>query len=101
MSLNECRNEAGEFMAAVGTGPEHLPRILKWLDEESAELKAAADRNDLPRLRHQIYDVMFLLFELAAQHGLDLDTEWAAGRRRKQAKYLSGKAETATPDAGR
>ena len=75
-------------MAAVGGGQEHVSRILGWLDEELAELKDATDRDDLPKLRHQIYDVLFLLFELAARFDLDLDAEWAAGRERKRVKYL-------------
>lgn len=51
-----------------------------------AELKAV--RHDDPRLCHQIYDVMFLLFSLAADHGLDLDAEWEVGLRRSREKYL-------------
>ena len=92
MALNDYRDEAGEFMAAIGAGEKHVSKILGWLDEELAELKEATNSNDLPRLRHQIYDVMFLLFELAARFDLDLDAEWAAGRERKRVKYLKGKA---------
>lgn len=90
MALNDYRNEAGEFMAAIGASEEHVSKILGWLDEELAELKDATEKDDLPRLRHQIYDVLFLLFELAAKYDLDLDAEWATRRERKQAKYLKG-----------
>jgi len=65
-----------------------VPMILGWLDEEMAVLKDTVAKGDRPRLRHQAYDVLFLLFELAARLDLDLDAEWAAGRERKQAKYL-------------
>ena len=65
MSLNSYRDEAGEFMAAIGAGEEHVSKILGWLDEELAELKDATVKADLPQLSHQIYDVLFLLFELA------------------------------------
>lgn len=87
MALNDYRDEAAEFMAAIGAGREHTSKILGRLDEELAELKDAADRDDLPRLRHQVYDVMFLLFELAARSDLDLDSEWAGGREKKRATY--------------
>ncbi len=91
MGLNDYRDEADEFMAAVGAGDEHVSKILGWLDEETAALKDAADSGDLAKLRHQIYDVLFLLFELAALHDLDLDAEWAAGRERKREKTLAKK----------
>ena len=91
MGLNAYRDEAREFMAAIGVGKEDLSKILGWFDEEQAGLKDAADRNNLPVLRHQIYDLLFLLFELAARFDLDLDAEWAAGRERKEEKYLRGR----------
>ena len=89
MTLNSYRDEAGRFVAAIGTGPEPVSKILVWLDEETAALKHAATKDDQPALRHQIYDVLFLLFELAARFDLDLDAEWSAGRERKKAKYLN------------
>ena len=89
MGLNNYRDEAGEFLKAIGAGDEHVSKILSWLDEELAGLKDAATRDDHPELRHQIYDVLFLLFELAARFELDLDSEWTSGRERKQAKYLT------------
>lgn len=91
MSLNNCRDEAGKFITAIGAGEEDVSRILGWLEEELAELKDATNSNDLPRLRHQVYDMLFLLFELAARFDLDLDAEWTAGRGRKRVKYLKGK----------
>jgi len=93
MTLNEYRDEAGRFMAAIGAGREPVSKILTWLDEETAALKDAATKDDRPVLRHQIYDVLFLLFELAARFDLDLDAEWSAGRGRKKAKYLSGRGD--------
>ena len=87
MSLNEFRDEAGQFMTAIGAGDEHATTILDWLDEETAALKDAASSEDMHALRHQIYDVLFLLFELAAKYDLDLDAEWTTGRERKQDKY--------------
>lgn len=94
MTLNDYRDEAGEFMKAIGAGEEHVSKILDWLDEEVAALRNEAAERNLPRLRHQIYDVLFLLFELAARFDLDLDAEWAAGRQRKQEKYSKRKENT-------
>ncbi len=89
MALNDYRDEAGEFLKAIGADSQQIAKILGWLDKELAGLKDAAARDDQPELRHQIYDIMFLLFELAARFDLDLDTEWASGREKKQAKYLT------------
>ncbi len=85
MSLNAYRDEAGEFLNAVDpAGKESVSDILAMLDQEYAALKAALD--DPERLSHQVYDVLFLLFELAAKSSLDLDAEWAQGRDNKR-KY--------------
>jgi len=37
---------------------------------------------------HQIYDLLFLLFALAAQEDFDLDSEWTKGKEKKRKKYL-------------
>ncbi len=87
MALNDYRDEAGKFLKAIEADGEHVSKILNWLDEELAGLKDAAARDDLPELRHQIYDLLFLLFELAARFDFDLDSEWASGREKKRAKY--------------
>lgn len=91
MTLNEYRDEARRFMAAIGAGREPVSKILTWLDEETAALTDAATRDDRPMLRHQVYDVLFLLFELAGRFDLDLDAEWSAGRGRKKVKYLNSR----------
>lgn len=43
----------------------------------------------IDKLRHQIYDMLFILFEIAADNKFDLDAEWDKGRQRKKEKYLS------------
>lgn len=93
MTLNSYRDEAGDFMrgiGALGEGPE--PKIA-WLEEEFRLLKRAVCTNEPDQIRHQIYDMLFLLFELSADEGFDLDGEWALGRRRKEKKYLGGPAK--------
>ena len=59
---------------------------MDMLDGELTKLKESI--GDRTELSHQIYDMTFLLFELAARFDLDLDAEWAKGRNRKQKKYL-------------
>jgi hypothetical protein len=85
MSLNTFRDEAGEFLAAVDPAREEpVSAIIDMLDREYAELKASL--NDPALLSHEIYDMLFLLFELAAKNGCDLDAEWTQGRDNKR-KY--------------
>jgi len=85
MNLNDHRDEAGDFLRMIGATNRPVETILDWLDEELARLRQSlADR---PELAHRVYDVMFLLFELAATHNLDLDEQWTQGRLRKRAKY--------------
>jgi len=89
MGLNDYRDEAGEFLRAVGAEDEDIAKILGMLDQEMILLKGAI--HDRDRLRHQISDVLFLLMELAARFELDLDLEWENGRIKKREKYLKGR----------
>jgi len=86
MSLNDYRDEAGDFLTKINAKNNSEDKI-GMLEEEFGLLKGAVDTPE--RLRHQIYDMMFLLFEIASVHGFDLDEEWDKGRKRKQEKYLS------------
>jgi hypothetical protein len=86
MSLNKFRDEADKFLRAVDpTGEKPISEIIRMLDEEHTILKASVD--DPNRLCHQIYDMLFLLFELAAKKNLDLDDQWIQGRDKKR-KYI-------------
>lgn len=85
MSLNALRDEAGRFLEAVDpAGAQPVSKIIGMLEEEFAALKASLD--DPGRLSHQVYDVLFLFFELAAKKHMDLDAQWIRGRDRKR-KY--------------
>jgi len=82
--LNAFRDEAGAFLKAVDpAGGEPLSKIVGMLDEEIAALKTSLDAPG--RLSHQVTDVLFLSFELAAKKDVDIDREWARGRERKRA----------------
>jgi hypothetical protein len=85
MSLNAFRDEAGAFLKTVDPDSEEpVSEIIRMLDEEYADLKASLDNPD--RLSHQIYDMLFLLLELAAKKNVNLDAQWIQGRDRKR-KY--------------
>ena len=86
MSLNRYRDEVAEFLDKIAAREEPVSRVTDMLDEEIDLLKASLD--DRERLNHQLYDVLFLLFEIGAMNDLDMDSEWAQGRKKKQAKYL-------------
>ena len=86
MGLNEYRDEVAEFLGQIAARQEPASRVLDMLDEEISLLKESL--NDYACLSHQLYDVLFLLFEVAAMNNLDLDSEWNQGRERKRAKYL-------------
>ena len=88
LGLNDYRDEAGAFLAAVGADQEDVSRIVALLDEELDLLRKAVGGGR--RVGHRTYDVLFLLFELAARFGVDVDAEWEAGRTRKATKYMRG-----------
>lgn len=87
MSLNGYRDETARFLAAIHADGEPVETKLRMLQEELDILKAA-NPLDITTVSHQAYDLLFILFEVAAQYGIDLDAEWDAGRTRKAAKYL-------------
>lgn len=85
MSLNKYRDEAGEFLKAIDPDDvEPMSKIIEMLDYEYTKLKESLD--DRNRVGHQVYDVLFLIFELAAKKNLDLDRQWNLGRDKKR-KY--------------
>jgi hypothetical protein len=89
MTLNNYKEEAKDFLQKMNTLNEKTELKLNWLDEEFQLLKDAVDKDDNEKIRHQIYDMLFLLFEISVDYDFDLDSEWNIGRKRKQEKYLS------------
>ena len=85
MGLNDFRDEVGEFLKQVTDKAEPVSQIVFMLDQEITLLKESLDNRE--RLNHQLYDVLFLLFEVAAICNLDLDSEWIQGREKKRLKY--------------
>jgi hypothetical protein len=86
MGLNEYRDEVGEFLDGISAREGPISQVIDMLDEEITILKESLGNRE--RLNHQLYDVFFLLFEIAAMYNLDMDTEWTRGRDSKRAKYL-------------
>lgn len=88
MSLNNYTEEARDFLEKMNALNENIELKLKWLDEEFQLLNNAVEKKDKNKIQHQIYDMLFILFEISADYNLDLDNEWNFDRKRKQEKYL-------------
>lgn len=87
MNLNNYRDEAEDFLKKLGVQNETLDIKISMLEEEFNLLKKATDNQVL--LKHQIYDMLFILFEIASDYNFDLEEEWVKGRIRKMEKYMS------------
>jgi hypothetical protein len=87
MPLNEYRDEAGRFLSAIHVGNEPISVKIAMLQQE-LNILAAVPADDNRVIGHQVYDLLFLLFEIASQYEIDIDTQWEAGRDRKARKYL-------------
>ncbi|MFA6263687.1 MAG: hypothetical protein WCW33_04345 [Candidatus Babeliales bacterium] len=85
MSLNNYRDAVQQFMLKLGDKAFDSPTILTLLEQELATLKANLTNKTI--VDHQIYDILFLLMELAVHNQTDLDSAWRAGQERKK-KYL-------------
>lgn len=88
MTLNDYTAEVREFLSKMNSDNENNEQKVDWLKEEFALLQSAIEKADMPKVQHQVYDMMFILFEIAAANNLDLDCEWQAGMKRKYEKYL-------------
>lgn len=88
MSLNSYTEEVRDFLYKVELENGNNQQKMAWLKEEFEQLQCAIESSNMPKVQHQLYDMMFLLFEIAAANYLDLDTEWQAGAKRKKEKYL-------------
>lgn len=86
MDLNDYRDEAGAFLTALGKDNSGIQEKIDFLETEFTLLKKV--KKEPGPLRHQLYDMLFILFEIAAQNGFDLNDEWEKGRKRKAEKYL-------------
>lgn len=87
MNLNDYRDEVEDFLEKVGSEDEPLSEDIDRLEEELEILRESLDSD--PDLRHQIYDMIFILLSIAAKKDFDLEEEWRKGREKKK-KYIEG-----------
>lgn len=87
MSLNNYRDEVKEFLIKMGSNNGDNVQKVNWLNEEFDLLKEAVNQCEEDKIRHQLYDMLYLILEIAADNNFDLDEEWDKGRKRKQEKY--------------
>ena len=88
MSLNDYRDEVEIFLKKVNSYGKNTEQKINWLDKEFSLLKTAIENSDKNSISHQIYDMMYLLFELSADFRCNLDEEWQIGNIKKE-KYLN------------
>ncbi len=88
MTLNNYTEEVRKFLSNMNSDNENNKQKIEWLIEEFTLLQSAIIESDMPKVQHQVYDMLFLLFEIAAANNLDLDSEWNSGMKRKYEKYL-------------
>ena len=87
MSLNDYRDEVENFLIRIDNLGKSTDQKINWLDKEFSLLKAAIENSDKVSISHQIYDMMYLLFEISADYQCDLNKEWQIGNIKKE-KYL-------------
>jgi len=88
VSLNSYISEVRDFLEKANVSDQETTSKIRWLEEEFQLLKASIDMNEGDKIRHQIYDMLFLLFEISVDYNFDLDSEWEIGRERKRQKYM-------------
>jgi hypothetical protein len=87
MSLNNYTEEALDFLKKINALNEGSEKKVQMLEEEFTLLKKYINTNEMEKIRHKIYDMLFILFELSAEHNFDLDYEWNNGREKKKKYY--------------
>jgi len=86
MSLNDYCDEVQRFMLGLEKDKVFSSSIIITLiEQEFATLKI--NINNKVIVDHQLYDLLFLLLELAVYNKTDLDSEWLLGKEKKK-KYL-------------
>lgn len=85
MGLNSYKDEAKEFLIRIGAKNEGIDKKIELFEEEFDELKTHISNRVIAT--HKIYDLLFILFEIASEYDSDLDLEWEKGRERKSRKY--------------
>ena len=87
MSFNLYIVEARDFLVKINALDEDHEIKIRMLDEEYTLLKKFLKTNETDKIKHQIYDMLFILFEISAMYNLDLDTEWNNSQEKKKKYY--------------
>lgn len=88
MKLNDYRDEVKEFLIKIDALGKNQEQKLIWLEKEFDLLKSAVRNFDDKAISHQIYDMIYLLLEIAADNDCNLDKQWEIGQRNKHEKYI-------------
>jgi len=86
ITLNNYRDEVQHFLAHFDDKAFDPTTVVTLLEQELATLKA--NLNNKAIVDHQLYDLLFLLLELAVHNQTNLDAEWRKGQEKKK-KYLA------------
>lgn len=89
MNLNDYKNEVKDFMKKINAFDKNSKKKIDWLEKEFNLLKIAVYNSRHEAICHQIYDIIYLLLEIAADNDCDLDSEWNKGTEKKQKKYIN------------
>lgn len=90
MGLNQYRDEAKRFMEEINAQDENISILFSMFGEEFSILKETS-LDSMEEFNHQVYDMLFILFEIAAKFELDLDAEWGKGKKHKEKKYCTNR----------
>ena len=90
MALNKYKDEVKQFLIRMDSLNSDNHQKIAWLNEEFELLKKAVNASEREKIEHQLYDILYLIFEIAADNNFDLDNEWEKGRKNKE-KYLKAK----------
>lgn len=86
MNLNSYKNEVQIFLNSLKSDNWNIDKKISELGKEYRKLKLGI--NDKKVSAHQIYDMLFILFEIAHDLDVDIEKEWQEGKIRKQQKYI-------------
>lgn len=86
MDLNSYKCEVQNFLKNLKGENWNTDYKISELGREYEKLKSNIDNKKLAS--HQIYDMIFILFEIACDLDIDIEKEWQNGKVRKQKKYL-------------
>jgi nucleoside triphosphate diphosphatase len=85
--------------AAAAFDWENLPGVFTKLDEELAEFKAAADRNDAAQAAQEFGDILFTLVNVARFSGVHPETALAGAIKKFERRFRA--MERVIADSGR